>query len=80
MIIPEADGQRTPETIEESCAANISTAERRNRLVAGAVQFLFSLAVLAALIVFGVDRWWRLALFPIFWGTAVGFFQWRDKT
>jgi hypothetical protein len=35
---------------------------------------------LAALIELGADRWWRLALLPMFYGAAVGYFQWRDKT
>ncbi len=65
---------------QATCVANISLRERRMRLAAGAVQLIISLAVLAALIVTGADRWWRLALFFFFWGAAVGFFQWRDKT
>ncbi len=67
-------------TTGETCIPNISTAERRKRLVAGVITFFISLAVLAALVAFGVGRWWRLALLPFFWASAVGFFQWRDKT
>jgi hypothetical protein len=62
------------------CIPNISAAERRKRLAAGLIQLLLSLAILAALISLDVDRWWRLALLPFFWGAAVGFFQWRDET
>ena len=62
------------------CIPNISTRERRKRLAAGVIQFVISLAVLAALLATGVDREWRLVLLPLFWATAVGFFQWRDKT
>ena len=62
------------------CIPNISTAERRKRLSAGIVQLLVSLAVLSALLAFGVNRWWRLALLPLFFAAASGFFQWRDKT
>ena len=62
------------------CLPNISLGERRKRLAAGAIQFVISLIVLGVMIAFGVDRWWRLALFPMFTGAAVGFFQWRDKT
>jgi hypothetical protein len=48
--------------------------------VAGVVPFAISLVVLAVLAATGADWRWRLALFPLFWGAAVGFFQWRDKT
>ncbi|RIK43613.1 MAG: hypothetical protein DCC55_05070 [Chloroflexi bacterium] len=64
----------------EICIANISPRERRKRLRFGIVTFVVGLAVLAALVVLGADRWWRLALFPLFWGAASGFFQWREKT
>jgi fatty acid desaturase len=64
----------------ELCIPNISLAERRKRLAAGGIQFAVALIILAALIATGVDRWWRLLLFLIFWGAASGFFQWRDKT
>jgi hypothetical protein len=64
----------------EICIANISLEERRKRLAGGVIAFVISLAVLAALMATGTSRWWRLALFPLFWGATVGFFQWRDKT
>jgi hypothetical protein len=48
--------------------------------VVGVVSFVIGLVVLAVLAATGVDRWWRLALLPVFWGAAVGFFQWRDET
>ncbi len=67
-------------TTSEVCTPNINTRERRKRLAAGVIQFAISLAVLAALIAIGADRWWRLVLLPMFWGAAAGFFQWRDKT
>ena len=59
---------------------NISSAERRKRLAGGGILFLVSLAVLATLMAFRVDRWWRLMLLPLFFGSASGFFQWREKT
>jgi len=62
------------------CIPNINTAERRKRLVAGLIQLLLSLVILAVLLAFGVSRWWRLALLPIFMGASSGFFQWRDRT
>ena len=64
----------------EVCIANIGTHERGRRLVVGVVSFVIGLVVLAVLAATGVDRWWRLALLPLFWGAAVGFFQWRDET
>lgn len=64
----------------EICIANINLEERRKRLAGGVIAFVISLAVLAALMATGTSRWWRLALFPLFWGATVGFFQWRDKT
>ncbi len=66
--------------IGEVCIPNISLAERRKRLTSGVVIFVVTLAILAALLLTGVDRWWRIALFIPFWGSTVGFFQWRDKT
>lgn len=77
---------RPPGSLEEShrhgeaCIANISARERRRRLAAGGVQFVVALAVLAALAATGANRSWRLALLPLWWGAAVGVFQWRDKT
>ncbi len=65
---------------DEACIPNISPRERRKRLAGGLITFVISLAVLTTLIATGADRWWRLALLPVFWGAASGFFQWRDKT
>jgi fatty acid desaturase len=67
-------------TAGEVCLPNINLRERRRRLAVGIGQFFVCLVVLALLIASGLDRWWRLALFPMFTGAAVGFFQWRDKT
>lgn len=66
--------------IGEVCIPNISPRERRKRLNAGLIQLAFNLVVLAVLLVRGANRWWRLPLFLGFWGAAIGFFQWRDKT
>jgi hypothetical protein len=62
------------------CIPNISTPERRKRLLGGLVSLAIGMAVLAALMFTGADRWWRLALFPLLVGATEGFFQWRDKT
>lgn len=71
---------KSNENSEPACIANISLSERRKRLASGLVMFAASFIVLVALIAIGASRWWRLALFPLFWGAASGFFQWRDKT
>jgi fatty acid desaturase len=62
------------------CIANISTQERRKRLMMGVVTFAVSLVILVILMATGVSRWWRLPLFLLFVGAASGFFQWRDHT
>ena len=62
------------------CIANISPAERRKRLTFGIIQFVISLVILAALLITGVDKMWRLFLILPFGAAAAGFFQWRDKT
>jgi heme A synthase len=64
----------------EVCVPNINTRERRKRLLSGLVMLVVALAALAALRFGNIDRWWRLALFPLFAGAASGLFQWRDKT
>jgi fatty acid desaturase len=66
--------------MNETCIPNISAEERRKRLRSGAVMLVVNLVVLAVLMAFGVSRWWRLALFPLFAGAASGYFQWRDET
>lgn len=64
----------------EVCIANISTAERRKRLMFGAITFAVSLVLLAVLMLAGASRWWRLPLLLLFWGATTGYFQWHDKT
>jgi hypothetical protein len=66
--------------VGDVCIPNISTAERRKRLMSGVVILLIGLVILGALMAFGASRWWRLILFPLFAGAGSGFFQWRDKT
>ena len=62
------------------CATNISPAEQRKRLASGVIGIVVGLVILAVLLVADADRLWRLALLPVFWGAASGYFQWRDKT
>ena len=80
MTKTEISGDGGIETGDDICVPNISQVERRKRLAAGVIQFLISLVILIVLVVFGVSRWWRLLLLPLFMGAASGFFQWRDKT
>jgi hypothetical protein len=64
----------------EVCMANISPFERQKRLRFGIRQFLFTLVVLGILIVLQLNPFWRLPLLFLFWASAVGYFQARDKT
>ena len=64
----------------EVCIANISPTERRKRLNFAIVQFVIAVAILAALLIFGADKLWRLPLYFFFAAAATSFFQWRDKT
>lgn len=68
------------ELIGEVCIANISLAERRKRLVGGAIILAVTLAILVALMTSGADRLWRLPLFLLFFGATSSYFQWRDQT
>jgi hypothetical protein len=65
---------------EEVCISNISPFERQKRLRFGISQFVITLIILTMMIIFGVDRLWRLPLLFMFWAAAVGYFQARDKT
>jgi len=64
----------------QECIANIDTAGRRQRLMAGIVELVFGAGLLAVLLALHANPLWRLPLLLVFWGAAVGFFQWRDRT
>ena len=64
----------------EICIANISPLERRKRLIFGIRQCIFTLILLGVLIVLHANPFWRLPLLFMFWASAVGYFQARDKT
>ena len=74
-----SSGEEQQETYEV-CLANISPLERRKRLRFGIIQLVITLVILAALLVTGADKLWRLPLFFMFAAAATGFYQWRDKT
>lgn len=62
------------------CVENIGPKESRRRLLMGLVLFLVALAAGVALIMTGAARVWRLFLFPVIWGAAVGYYQARERT
>ena len=64
----------------EVCIANISPLERQKRLRYGIKQFIFTLAILAGLIVLHANPFWRLLLFFPLAAAATGYFQAKDKT
>jgi hypothetical protein len=68
------------EEVGEVCIANISPRERQKRLQFGIVQFIISLVVLGALLVFDANPLWRLLLILPFGAAAAGYFQAKDKT
>jgi hypothetical protein len=74
------DLSKKEEEAGEVCIANISPLERRKRLLFGIRQFIFALLVLAVLILLHLNPLWRLPLLFLFWPSAIGYFQARDKT
>ena len=64
----------------EVCIANISPRERKKRMRFGIMQIVFGIVILAALLLFGADKVWRLPLFMIFAAGASSIFQALDKT
>jgi hypothetical protein len=64
----------------EACIANISPRERQLRMRFGIQQFVITLGILGVLIVFRANHLWRLPLLLMFWASAVGYFQAKDKT
>jgi hypothetical protein len=66
--------------VGEVCIANISPRERQKRLTIAIAGFIVTLLALILLIAFDVDPAWRLILFFMAWGSAVSYFEARDKT
>lgn len=62
------------------CIANISPKERQMRKQFGVTQIVFGIIILAALLLLGVDKAWRLPLFFMFAAGASSIFQALDKT
>jgi hypothetical protein len=64
----------------EVCIANISPKERKKRLNFAIQNLVFTLSILAVLLILDVNPLWRLPLFFMFVASGSSFFQWRDKT
>ena len=64
----------------EACIANISPKERQMRKRVGVGLFIFTLVILAALVLLGVDPFWRLLLFFLFSAATTSYIQALDKT
>lgn len=80
LDLKQTDPPREKNDGGEVCIANISPLERENRLRFGIQQFIFALLILGVLIVLHVNPLWRLPLLLLFWASAIGYFQARDKT
>jgi len=63
-----------------ACIANISPRERKKRQQFGTMQIIFGVIFLAALLLFGADKPWRLLVFMPFAAGASSIFQALDKT
>lgn len=48
--------------------------------MSGVIFLLFSLVVLAVLVITGISPGWRLGLAPFFFAATSGYFQWKDET
>jgi len=59
---------------------NLGPKEARKRFVMGVVMFAAGLGLLVALVLAGVNPWWRTGLFLPFWMATLGFFQAKEKT
>ncbi len=75
-IIFNPDGNDSGNT----CIANISPRERKKRQQFGTMQIIFGVIVLAAMLLLGVDKDWRLVTFFMFAAGASSIFQALDKT
>lgn len=80
LDLNQSDPSREQEEVGEVCIANISPLERQKRLRFGIQQFVVTIAILAVLIALHVNPLWRLSLLFLFWASAIGYFQARDKT
>jgi len=61
-------------------AKNIGTRESNKKLALGIFMFAISITIFVLLIVYKVDRIWRVILFLPLLAAALGFFQAKAKT
>ena len=64
----------------EACIPNIGAAQRRRRLITGAVSFAAALAMAAWLAATDAPLGVRALVFVPVLGAGIGFFQHREKT
>ena len=76
----QLDPSPKQENAGEVCIANISPIERQKRLRFGIQVFIITLVILGVMIVLDLNPLWRLPLLLLFWSSATGTFQARDKT
>ena len=74
------DPSQEKENVGDVCIANISSLERTKRLKFGIQTFIFTLVILGVMIALDLNPLWRLLLLFLFWASATGYFQARDKT
>lgn len=60
--------------------ANIGPREVQRRLLTGFAMLALGILIAVVLMLTGVHRVWRVALFLPFWMGALGMFQAREKT
>jgi hypothetical protein len=70
----------TEAAASDVCIPNIGPNERRRRLKGGLIALGLAAVIGVILFAIGAGRWWRLALFPLFYAGMAGVFQWREKT
>jgi hypothetical protein len=80
LDLKQMDPSQENDDAGEVCITNISPLERQKRLRFGIQQFILTLVILGVLIALHVNPVWRLPLLLLFWASAVGYFQARDKT
>ena len=59
---------------------NIGPKESQKRLIMGVTMFAVGIAIAVALILLGLNRWWRIGLLLPFWMGSLGLFQAKEKT
>jgi len=70
----------TPTTFWVMSIPNIGPQGIRTRRRLGVAAFAAGAALVAGLVLAGAAPPWRLAVFPVFWLGALGWFQAREKT